>query len=345
MELVAGLSLKNLEPRVWDPTSPYYLPQLTAVMISYAEVHRRPAWRARAMRDGLHHTLGFPSAMRVYLDNGAFAFARAGDEIRKADYEEFIRATGPHWKPTPRDYIPSPAMSHQKQRACFDRTMRVNREHGHHGYVPVIHVGKHLADYVEAIASDPQLARKRRLAVGGIVPNLLRCPKSLPYQSVIADLRLVRKRFRNKALHLFGVGSAATLHLARLLGFDSVDSSGWRNRAARGLVLLPGSGERSVVNLGSWRGRPPSPAEQRVLANCVCPACQEHGISGLAGTGQAGFCHRASHNLWMLLDEVRWVKDAVDLGKYASTWESRLDNSIYKPLIRSVISAAHEETT
>ena len=42
-EIIAGLSLKNLNPRVWAPASPYHLPNLRAVMVSYAEFHQMPA--------------------------------------------------------------------------------------------------------------------------------------------------------------------------------------------------------------------------------------------------------------------------------------------------------------
>ena len=58
MQVIAGLSLKNLKPRVWDPESPHYLPALEAVMVSYAEVHAMPWLRERAMKEGLRK---FPS--------------------------------------------------------------------------------------------------------------------------------------------------------------------------------------------------------------------------------------------------------------------------------------------
>src|SRR5215213_5286543 len=72
--VVAGLSVKNFEPRVWDPASPYHIPALTAVMVSYAEFHQLPARRRLAMRDGLRAYLGVPDRVSVYLDNGAFYF-------------------------------------------------------------------------------------------------------------------------------------------------------------------------------------------------------------------------------------------------------------------------------
>ncbi|MGI8554545.1 MAG: hypothetical protein ACR2PL_27705, partial [Dehalococcoidia bacterium] len=67
MLLVAGLSLKNLKPRVWDPASPYYLAALQAVMVSYAEFHVQHAAARAAIERGLHAFLGIPTGVKVYL--------------------------------------------------------------------------------------------------------------------------------------------------------------------------------------------------------------------------------------------------------------------------------------
>ncbi len=74
MLVIAGLSLKNLNPRVWDADSPYYLSNLRAVMVSYAEFHQMPAQRRRAMAEGLRTHLGIPDDTRVFLEDGAFYF-------------------------------------------------------------------------------------------------------------------------------------------------------------------------------------------------------------------------------------------------------------------------------
>ena len=173
--------------------------------------------------------------------------------------------------------------------------------------------------------------------MGGIVPNLLRAPKSVPYADVLARLLQARAAFADKSLHLFGVGGTATLHLTMLLGIDSADSSGWRNRAARGIIQLPGSGDRTVTNLGNWRGRKPSEKEWEKLEACGCPACQQFGLEGLKANALTGFCNRATHNLWVLLEEVRAVEQRVADGTYASWYEGHLDNSIYLPVIRRAV--------
>src|SRR5690606_8343220 len=123
----------------------------------------------------------------------------------------------------------------------------------------------------------------------------------------------------------FGIGGTATLHLAALLRIDSVDSSGWRNRAARGIIQLPGSGERMVTELGSWRGRSLSEREWITLENCQCPACRNYGIAGLTTDKSFGFYNRATHNLWVLLEEINWIDEKIKSGTYADAYVTHLD--------------------
>ena len=124
------------------------------------------------------------------------------------------------------------------------------------------------------------------------------------------------------------------------MGFDSVDSSGWRNRAARGIVQLPGSGERLAAELGSWRGRTPSAEEWETLRRCRCPACREHGLPGLRAKKLRGFCCRATHNLWVILRENQWLTRHISRGTYRQNYRRRLDNSVYRPLIDELLAYA-----
>jgi queuine/archaeosine tRNA-ribosyltransferase len=306
-------------------------------MVSYADFHKMPTRRRKAMEVGLRAYLGVPEGVGVYLDNGAFYFASQKGGAPLDDYEEFVEKTHPDWRPIPQDYIPSPSMSSRKQRDCFTRTMDVNRRYQHNGYVPVVHIGKHITEYTECIHSDDRLSRKKYIALGGIVPNLLRKPKALPYGTVLEGLRHVRQTFAEKSIHVFGVGGTATLHLTALLGFNSVDSSGWRNRAARGIVQLSGSGERVVAELGKWRGRRPSEEEWGILRRCKCPACRQHKLEGLKARELHGFCCRATHNLWVLLQENQWLLKHISAGTYRRNYVRRLDNSIYRPIIDELL--------
>jgi 7-cyano-7-deazaguanine tRNA-ribosyltransferase len=335
--IVAGLSLKNLEPRVWDPDSPHHIPGLSAVMISYGDFHQMRARRSAAMEQGLRTFLRVPDGIQIYLDNGAFYFGSQGGEVPVGEYEEFVEKAKPDWKPIPQDYIPFPSMTGQKRWGCFAKTMRVNLQYQHNGYVPVVHIGSHLEQYTARVNADEGLSKKPWIALGAIVPNLLRKTRALPYTDVLVGLQHVRETFRAKSIHVFGVGGTATLHLTALLGFDSVDSSGWRNRAARGIVQLPGSGERLVAGLGKWRGRSPSDEEWRILHRCKCPTCRRHGAEGLKADRLHGFCCRATHNLWVLLEENRWLTKHISAGTYANNYKRRVDNSTYKPIIEELL--------
>jgi hypothetical protein len=341
LQIVAGLSLKGIKPRVWDPSSPYHLPELKAVMVSYADFIKMPARRRKAMEQGLHTYLGVPKNVSIYLDNGAFYFLRNDGKVDWDEYEAFIKAAQPDWYPIPQDYIPTPKMSDQEQLACLRRTMMVNRAHQGDGYVPVIHISRHLNEYLCQLQAEEQLVTKPGIALGGIVPNLLRAPKAMSYTDILDNLYQARTKLEKQQLHVFGIGGTATLHLAALLGIDSVDSSGWRNRGARGIIQMPGRGERIVAELGNWRGRRPDEKEWEMLAKCQCPACQKHGLDGLRANRLHGFCNRATHNLWVLLEEARLIEQHLAKGDYADWYIGHVENSIYLPLIQQAMTLTH----
>ena len=337
MKIVAGLSLKGLKPPVWDTDSPYYLSGLKAVMVPYADFHYMPARRRQAMEVGLHAGFGIPSYMSIYLDNGAFRFSRDESEVPRQDYEAFVAQAQPDWYAIPQDYIPTPRMSDVKQLKCLQQTMDVNRSYSHDGYVPILHISRHLDEYLRQFKANEQLRSKSIFALGGIVPNLLRTPKAMSYKEILDSVRQVRATFADKELHLFGVGGTATLHVAALLGLDSVDSSGWRVRAARGIVQLTGIGDRAVAELGNWKIREPSQQERKKLIECQCPACQQYGLDGLKANLIYGFCNRATHNLWTLLEENRMIQKHLEDKTYIEWYKDHLHNSTYRPIIDQIV--------
>jgi 7-cyano-7-deazaguanine tRNA-ribosyltransferase len=338
MQVVAGLSLKQLSPRVWDPSSPYFLPHVHAVMISYADFDKMAAARRKAMDIGLHTFLGVPDSTKIYLDNGAFYFLGRSGETPRAAYEEFVAHAKPDWWPIPQDFIPTANMPPEEQLRCFKQTMEMNLAYQHDGFTPVIHISHMLEQYTVAVQANECLAAKPTIALGGIVPNLLRASKALPYNDILTGLLHVRREFADKLLHVFGIGGTATMHIAVLTGINSADSSGWRNRAARGIIQLPGSGDRSVADLGKWRGRAPSPLEWEKLEACRCPTCRSSGIAGIRAGGTEGFCNRATHNLWTLLEEVRLIEAHLSVGAYNYWYQRHLDNTIYRPLIDQLVA-------
>jgi 7-cyano-7-deazaguanine tRNA-ribosyltransferase len=163
-------------------------------------------------------------------------------------------------------------------------------------------------------------------------------------EDVLTHLQFVRGEFEAKQLHVFGIGGTATVHIAALLGMDSIDSSGWRNRAARGIVQLVGRGDRMIAKLGKWRGRTPKGGEWMKLRECECPACKQFGVDGLKRDKTEGFCNRACHNLWVLLQEANWIKERMAEERYSASYKSRLRNSIYLPLIEYIVKLSRKNS-
>jgi len=337
LKIVAGTTLSALKPHVWNSESEYYLPALTAIMISYADFHKSPTRRRKAMEQGLHTYLGVPKHIKIYLDNGAFYFITHGGTIPVQEYTEFVENAQPDWFPIPQDFIPTPKMTQEEQQKCLELTMEMNFRYWQGNYVPVVHISVLLKDYVSRLKSYELLLQKETIALGGIVPNLLKAPKAMHPQKILEKLIHIRQEFRDKKLHVFGIGGTITLHIAALLGFNSVDSSGWRNRAARGIVQLPGTGDRMVAELGSWRGREPDTKEWKILAECQCPACQKYGLDGLKANLVHGFRNRATHNLWILLEEASLIQEHLIEGNYNNWYLSHLDNTLYRPLIKKIL--------
>jgi len=53
-----------------------------------------------------------------------------------------------------------------------------------------------------------------------------------------------------------------------------------------------------------------------------------------------GFCNRATHNLWILLEEARWIEEHLAKGTYREWYTKHLVNSIYLPLIEQAMDAS-----
>ena len=90
MHVVPGISLKNLEPRVSNPESPFFIPQVKALMVSYAELATCKSRMRRACETGLCRLLHAMPTHQIYLDNGSFAFRRKEYRITPTEFYAFV---------------------------------------------------------------------------------------------------------------------------------------------------------------------------------------------------------------------------------------------------------------
>src|SRR5690349_21164389 len=148
MFLVAGISLRNLVPRFWDPESPYHVTGIDAVMVSTTDFVKLPSHVRRTQDLGLRAHLGLPADYRVFLDNGAFHTLSHELRFDSRRYKKLVETIKPDWYPIPIEHIPHPSMTEDEQHRLFDLTMRQNVKYRGTDYVPVMHVGACLPKFL-----------------------------------------------------------------------------------------------------------------------------------------------------------------------------------------------------
>ena len=109
--------------------------------------------------------------------------------------------------------------------------------------------------------------------------------------------------------------------------------------------MPPGESCSSRAAVSAWwptsaagaDGNPPR-RNGRFSHRCKCPACRKHGVDGLQACKLHGFCCRATHNLWVILGENRWLTKHIARGTYLRRYKRRLNNSVYRPLIDELLA-------
>jgi 7-cyano-7-deazaguanine tRNA-ribosyltransferase len=221
--------------------------------------------------------------------------------------------------------------------------MEINKKYAISDYIPVVHAGDWLSEYLKALEAE-DIDVSSDLALGGLVPRLLSTKGSSSRKEVIDAIKETRDAYPGTSLHVFGIGGLTTLHLAAVLEVDSIDSVGWRIRAAYGSIFITGKGERSLKKLGSWNGTEVSEEEMEVLKRCSCPACKKYGLDGLMASkednekeddnwGALGAYNRATHNLWTLLREAEEIEKHLKEGNYSEWYKDHVKSPLFRKLI------------
>lgn len=339
MLLVAGVNIKNPVPQFWDPESPYHLPGIKALMVSFAEFSGYRSRLEAVRKTGLRKYLKIPKDVQVFLDNGAFHTLTKGLEFKSKEYRDFVKDAKPDWYPIPVEHIPHPSMKKSAQEKLYKATMVYNHRYAKDGYVPVVHAGAFLSEFLDGVEQISSKKKVKRLGLGAMVPFLLRGKGADGRTQVVDDIMKVRRRLPDVKIHGFGIGGTATLHIAAILGLDSVDSAGWRNRAARGIIQLRGTGDRVVAEFGKWRGRALSLKERKTLEDCGCPSCLG-GPNALEQGGLKGFASRAVHNLWVLNEELQEIEHRLESSTYLDWYRDHVNNRVFLKLIEHAVEEA-----
>lgn len=156
----------------------------------------------------------------------------------------------------------------------------------------------------------------------------------LPAGYLMVDIiKLIRKEFPKSFLHVFGIGGATTMHLMFSLGVDSIDSIGWRIKAANGAIQLPGVGDRFVSPKKAKRTGL-SEKNLVLLEKCQCPICRGNSLPMrkklLDNAYSSTFNNRAIHNAWVFQQEVQEAWKFIKKGDYMHYVHEHLKNSPMK---------------
>ena len=163
------------------------------------------------------------------------------------------------------------------------------------------------------------------VGLGSLVPQVFNSKGVGGIYNVLEILSHVREQLGNgKKIHVFGIGSSLTMHLMYYAGADSVDSAGWRIKAAYGAIQVPGKGDRYITNrVRNKKYRDLDKVDYQILEECKCPICSKGEIESL----RESFTLRAIHNAWVYQKEVEKARYLTRTGKYQEYVHEVLDNN------------------
>lgn len=221
----------------------------------------------------------------LFLDSGAYTFTRKGVSADKERVKSVQEKLNPD-RAIPLDYPFLPGMSLSVMKKLWEKTAENILEWQNttklKSIVPVLHAwdNKSLVDNIKWMYKKVDC---ECIAIGTIVTPKFSCfrgyfgdrqPTMLTIGLILRAIQLV-KHYADFKVHLTGFGSSPlTLHLAYFMGAESVDSMGYKRKAAYGKILLPGVGERYAGRGDASFGvKHLSPLERELLSKCKCPIC------------------------------------------------------------------------
>jgi len=121
---------------------------------------------------------------------------------------------------------------------------------------------------------------------------------------LVDKVAVVRSTFPQSAVHVFGAGGFISLAFSLLAGADTVDTTGWRVRAAFGCIVGR-SGRHVRLSRLRARGLDLEVSMHDDLMECDCPSCVALvTVRGRARRLAACFSNRALHNFWVIAAQV-----------------------------------------
>ena len=258
--------------------------------------------RANAEKSGVHRLLGFDGP--VMTDSGTFQDHVYGDvKVDPSEIVKFQAAIGSDIG-TILDVFSEPEFTKDQAVKAVDETLRrakLSIEFKNDMILAGTVQGGVFPDVRERCARELSSLDFGVHPIGGVVPLL----ENYDFTQ-LAEIIIASKKGLNpsRPVHLFGAGHPMIFPLAVLLGCDMFDSASYA-KYAREERLMYSTGTRFLRDLHD-------------LA-CHCPACSSTSIEELKrATPRERTKKIAEHNLFVLLREIKSIKNAIHEG---SIWE------------------------
>lgn len=282
-------------------------------------LRKNDALRERALRDGVHKTIGWDGP--VMTDSGTFqSYIYGAVEVQPLEIIDFQRRIGVDVG-TILDVFTVPETAHEQAERELDETLRRAREGvaAKDGMLlaATVQGGVHL-DLRARSAKEVGQLDVDVVPIGGVVP--------LMEQARYAELtRVILAAKQNlpsgKPVHLFGAGHPLVYPLAAALGCDLFDSASYAKYAKDDRLIFPG-GTRLL-------------SELEELA-CPCAECANWKSASELRRAKPEERERAlaRHNLHVSFAEIRRIRQAIRDG---ALWELVEERAAQNPALADAL--------
>jgi 7-cyano-7-deazaguanine tRNA-ribosyltransferase len=306
--------------------------KIDGLMVNAYEILQMKVTREKIKDKGIHRYLEFKGP--ITMDSGGFLFMKK--KILDIHPQEVLRL----YELSKPDFgvvldhplepnLPQTERKRRQLKSLKNTRYMIDSKRGHNPeLIPVIHghSSQTVAWYIRALN---RISDFETYGIGSLVPSVFSAKGAGGIYNVLRIVSYVRKKLPDKKIHVFGIGSTLTMHLMFYAGADSVDSSGWRTKAAFGAIQLSGIGDRYITPRKRHKTYPDlSNRERNILTRCKCPVCRKEGLDEL----KRSFKARALHNSWVFQKEVEKTRELVKKNEYESYLQmiltrSRLSNA------------------
>lgn len=313
---------------------------IDALLVNAHYIMRKKALLNKIEQNGLEKTLNFNGI--IMMDSGGHQIQKYGYAVDTQRITEIYESVRPDIGVVlDRPVYPYLSQSYIENAADYMiKNYHIMSNKTEVVLLPVIH------GYSESVIRKcVKNVQSHLWGVGSLVPLMLGKSSNLIGSGSVVGIKrgkeilvkivlLARKILgEEKFLHVFGIGSALTMHLMFFLGVDSVDSASYEWFARYGHIQVPGKGRINITGLANERC-----SENRKIRwknyECGCPVCSNTSKCKLFEVLKKSKDARVIHNLYVHHKEVQLAREHIRENSYESFVEKRLRGTQFFKLFK-----------